>query len=189
MILPNRGAGDTSQLCGVMRNTKRLKLDDAVPLAVSHRDGEDSLWDRKPHLVHFSSDINVWRRNAAGEWEETPEKRRFAMVPLHMKSNYGGITENRRVRAKEAVTLCDAIDAIRATADPSIIMIGDTNILNNSEPAIETFISRGFRDLNNNDARHIGARNMASLRSTRRSSPTTATSSATRGNMSCDHPT
>jgi hypothetical protein len=80
------------------------------------------------------------------------EKRRFAMIPLHLKSNYGGITENRRVRAKEAVSLCDAINAIRAVVDPSVIMIGDTDVLNNSEPAIETFISRGFRDLNNSDA-------------------------------------
>ena len=31
-----------------------------------------------------------------------------------MKSNYGGVTLNRQVRALEARTLCDAIDAIRA---------------------------------------------------------------------------
>ncbi len=31
------------------------------------------------------------------------------------------------------------------------MLLGDTNILKNDEPAIETFIENGFIDLNNND--------------------------------------
>ena len=31
-------------------------------------------------------------------------------------------------------------------------MLGDTNILRNDEPALETFVNRGYKDLNNNDA-------------------------------------
>jgi hypothetical protein len=69
-----------------------------------------------------------------------------------MKSNYGGVTENRRVRAKEATTLCAALKSIDGEYDPSLILIGDTNILDNAEPAIETFIDHGLIDLNNNDS-------------------------------------
>lgn len=152
IILPNRQAGDKSQLCAVMWNTKRVSLSDVLPLAVEHKDGNLNLWDRKPHLLRLTTSIDVWRRTASGEWQKLPEKRSLSLVPLHMKSNYGGATKNRQVRAKEAETLCDAIDAIRQTVDPSIILLGDTNVLRNDEPAIETLVGRGFIDLNNNDA-------------------------------------
>jgi len=152
LLLPNKNAGDTSQLCGVIWNTNKLTLSDVKVLNVSHKDGDDNLWDRKPHVLRFTSEIKVFRRDANGNWQDLDEKRSFSLVPLHMKSNYGGVTKNRRVRAKEALSLCAAIDDLRDSIDPSIIMIGDTNILNNAEPAIETFLTRGFRDLNNNDA-------------------------------------
>lgn len=152
LILPNRNAGDRSQLCAVMWNTGRLSFDRATALAVEHRVDDDALWDRKPHLVSFTSDLDVWRRNEQGDWEKVAEKRRIELVPLHMKSNYDGVTQNRRVRHKEAVTLCDAIERADPPADPSLILIGDTNILSNAEPAIETFVDRGFLDLNNNDS-------------------------------------
>ncbi|RVI09474.1 hypothetical protein CN200_27980 [Sinorhizobium meliloti] len=151
-IVPNRQAGDRSQLCAVMWNTKRLNLDKVAALEVSHADGGDVLWDRKPHLFSFSSEILVWRRAETGEWEQLPEKRRLSLVPLHMKSNYGGVTQNRRVHGKEANSLCAAIERIRAEIDPTLVLIGDTNILNNAEPAIEAFIDGGFLDLNNNDS-------------------------------------
>ncbi|WP_375460310.1 hypothetical protein [uncultured Enterovirga sp.] len=151
-ILENRQAGDKSQLCAVMWNTKRVTLDASMPLPVSHKDGDDNLWDRKPHLLSFTSEHKVWRRDANGEWQQENERRRFSLVPLHMKSNYGGVTENRRVRAKEAVTLCAALKGMDGRFDPSLILIGDTNILSNTEPAIDTFIDHGFIDLNNNDS-------------------------------------
>jgi hypothetical protein len=151
-IVPNRQAGDKSQLCAVMWNTKRVRLEKITDLGVEHSDGGDNLWDRKPHLFAFSSDILTWRRDEQGEWQQLSEKRSFSLVPLHMKSNYGGVTENRRVRGKEAKTLCAAIERVRPEIDPSLILIGDTNILSNAEPAIETFIECGFIDLNNNDS-------------------------------------
>lgn len=151
IILPNRLAGDKSQLCAVMWNTKRLNLENVRPLDVLHEDMGNKLWDRKPHLLSFTSEIEVWRRAADGEWSRLTEKRGLSLVPIHMKSNYGGVTQNRIVRAKEASTLCSAIDAVRGDIDPTIILIGDTNILNNAEPAIETFIQKGFIDLNNMD--------------------------------------
>jgi hypothetical protein len=150
-ILPNRSAGDTSQLCAVMWNTKRLTFADATPLKVEHKSGSDSLWDRKPHLVNFTSNIKVWRKSADGKWKQFDEKRSLGIVPLHMKSNYGGVTQNRRVRHKEAKTICEVLKDLEGKIDPTLILIGDTNILNNQEPAIETFIDNGFVDLNNND--------------------------------------
>lgn len=152
IIIPNRQEGDRSQLCAVMWNTERLTLGEVRALDVAHSVDGLSLWDRKPHLLSFMSAIKVWRRGADGEWAEQAETRRLSIVPLHMKSNYGGVTQNRQVRAREAETLCDAIDAIRGTFDPSLMMLGDTNILRNDEPALETFVSRGYIDLNNNDA-------------------------------------
>lgn len=152
IILPNRNAGDKSQLCAVMWNATRLTLADVQAIGVLHADGGDALWDRKPHVLSFTSDITVWRRDEDGNWQEVPERRRLALVPLHMKSNYGGVTQNRRVRAKEAQTLCTALAAIRDTIDPSLVLLGDTNILKNDEPAITTFLDHGFVDLNNNDS-------------------------------------
>jgi endonuclease/exonuclease/phosphatase family metal-dependent hydrolase len=159
-ILPNRDPDDTSQLCAVMWNTKRLKLKTVRPLGVAHEKNGQRLWDRKPHLVLFASHVKTYRRNAQGEWEPQNETRTLSVVPLHMKSNVGGATLNRRVRGSEAETLCDTIDLLRAEPgfDPSIVLLGDTNVLRNDEPAIETFITRGFVDLNNNDGETFWSR-------------------------------
>jgi hypothetical protein len=150
-IIPNRSDGDKSQLCAVMWDTTRVDLDTMLALPVSHEEDGDTLWDRKPHVCSFTSDIKVWRRTEDGEWSIVEEKRRLSVVPIHMKSNYGGVTENRRKRGKEAIALCQALADIREQIDPTLILIGDTNILNNAEPAIETFVANGFIDLNNND--------------------------------------
>lgn len=151
-ILPNRQSGDKSQLCAVMWNKSRLSLESVDAIDVTHKDNGDNLWDRKPHLLSFTSDIKVWRRSADGAWQELEERRRLSLIPLHMKSNYGGVTKNRRVREKEAATLCSELKAMADEIDPSLILIGDTNILSNTEPAVEIFIENGFIDLNNNDS-------------------------------------
>lgn len=41
---------------------------------------------------------------------------------------------------------------IEGNLDPTVVLIGDTNVLNNAEPTIETFVANGFVDLNNNDS-------------------------------------
>lgn len=157
-ILPNRAAGDRSQLCAVMWNAARLNLKETLPLNVQHADAGDALWDRKPHVLRFSGDILVWRKDASGQWHQTNETRSLSLVPLHMKSNHGGVTKNRRVRAKEAQTLCEALAAVRDDIDPSLVLLGDTNILSNQEPAIETFVDNGLIDLNNNDGKTYWSR-------------------------------
>lgn len=159
LILPNRSEDDDSQLVAVMWNTTRLSLDTVRALEVEHHDDGDSLWDRKPHLLEFTSSLKVWRRNAENQWEQQDENRRISVVPLHMKSNFNGVAQNRRVRMKEAVTLCNAIEAIAGSFDPSLILLGDTNILRNDEPALEVFTDRGYIDLNNTDSKTYWSKN------------------------------
>lgn len=150
-IVPNRNPGETKQLCAVMWDTGRLTLDKVTKLGVKYKSDAGNLWARAPHLFDFSSHIAVFRKNESGEWEEQIERRRLSLVPLHMKSNVGGETINRRVRADEAATLCATLKALKGSFDPSLVLIGDTNIVRNTEPAIETFIDNGLIDLNNND--------------------------------------
>lgn len=188
IILPNRSPGDKSQLCAAMWNTKRMAFQNATPLPVEHKVGDDNLWDRKPHLISFASDHAIWRKDEAGEWHKVAETRRFNFVPLHMKSNYGGVTLNRRVRAKEAITLCETLAG--TPHDPSLMLIGDTNILSNTEPAIETFVQRGFVDLSTTTVPRTGARSIRTRRrSTAPSWRRTVRSSATPGSISCGPPT
>lgn len=155
-IAPNRDAGDTSQLCAVMWNKARVTLDKVTKLNVEHKVDGDPLWDRAPHLFEFTSAIKVWRKDSAGEWERTEETRRLALVPLHMKANVGGETLARRIREKEVRTLNNALIALGEALEPSLILIGDTNILSSTEPAIELLFDAGFVDLNNHDAPTYG---------------------------------
>ncbi len=151
-ILPNRNEGDTSQLCAVMWNGNRVTLNKTMKIDVPHKVDGYNLWDRAPHALKFSTDMKVWRRNDDMEWHEIEVQRSLIVVPLHMKSNYGGVTKNRPVREKEAEVLCAQLDTVRAELDDdSLILIGDTNILNNAEPALECFVNNGLVDLNNND--------------------------------------
>jgi len=149
-IFPNRVAGDTTQLCCLMWNTKRVQKTEEMRIDVSHGDGSYTLWDRAPHAVKFTMLMDIWHKRD-GEWVKEPEKKSIVIVPLHMKSNWGGTTVNKRKRCKEAEALCERLAAVREM-DESVILIGDTNCLNADEPAIGTFIDHGLRDLNNNDA-------------------------------------
>lgn len=167
VILPNRNPDDDSQLCAVMWNMSRVDLNKVIPLAVKHSENGKSLWDRKPHLVSFKSKLNTWRKNAEGKWEELPETRTISVVPLHMKANSGaGPLVTSQTRAMEATTLCDALDALREELDkdfdPSLMLIGDTNILTYDEPALLEFVNRGFIDLNNTDATTYWSKNYQS---------------------------
>ena len=151
LILPNRQSGDKSQLCAVMWNTERLAPSNLLRLEVSHEVDGDALWDRAPHVVEFKTKVKVWRKDKEGEWTQIDENKALSIVPLHMKSNWGGATVNRRKRGKEAEELVKALEAAKDQIDPSIILIGDTNVLKYDEPAIETLVNAGYVDLNNTD--------------------------------------
>jgi len=46
----------------------------------------------------------------------------------------------------------EALKEAEADLDPSLILIGDTNILKYDEPAVSIFVNNGFVDLNNTDS-------------------------------------
>jgi hypothetical protein len=49
-------------------------------------------------------------------WQKLPEKHSLSLVSLQMKSNVGGATLNRKVRALEAKSLCNALQYAIARA-------------------------------------------------------------------------
>lgn len=149
LILPNRDETDTEQLCGVMWNENRVRQTDLMAVKVPEKVGWDWIWDRTPHAVKFSATIGKWV-----DGTEVDVTKSVVIVPLHMKSNYtkkgGNPAANPRKRAKEAETLCEQLEEIRKM-DPSIILIGDTNVRDRNEKAIEVFADNGLIDLNDKD--------------------------------------
>jgi predicted NBD/HSP70 family sugar kinase len=76
----------------------------------------------------------------------------LVIVPVHMKSNYGGKKEAKKQRTKEAEQLTEALDTVRNHfSDSDIVIIGDTNVLETTEDAVKTYVNAGFRDLNSGD--------------------------------------
>lgn len=136
-ILENRSSTDDEQLCAVAWNSTVLDHLGSVKIPVEHsRDGY-RLWDRTPHAIKFKFE----------------DKTDFAVVPLHMKSNYGGASRARRVREREAATLVEKMPDVRDQLEElDIVLIGDTNCLRASEPALRIFDEAGFEDLNESDA-------------------------------------
>lgn len=151
LILPNRSEGDTSQLCAVMWNDSRVRENGVERLNVDFEVDGDKLWDRAPHAIKFTTTINVWTRASDGTSVQEEQDRSIALVPIHMKSNYGGGSINPRKREREAKTLCEQLPWVEANMDPSVILIGDTNIKENTEKAIDCFIEAGYVDLNSTD--------------------------------------
>jgi hypothetical protein len=151
MILPNRTPGDKAQLCAVMWNTARVQQSGILKIPVLHKKDGLSLWDRAPHAIRFTMAMKVWHRDETGKWTEEAAAKSVAIIPLHMKSNVGGPTKNRLVRAAEAAELCAHLPQVRAELDESLILIGDTNCLDNREDAITTYVAAGLVDLNNTD--------------------------------------
>lgn len=135
-----------------MWNTKRVSNTGVMKVPVSHQDDGHALWDRAPHALKFTTLIKMWHRDEDGTWKTTEESKSLALIPLHMKSNYGGGTKSLITRSKEAETLCAALPQVAAALDPSLVLIGDTNVLKYDEPAIVTFVKNGLIDLNNNDS-------------------------------------
>ena len=105
-------------------------------LDVSHSKDGYSLWDRAPHAIQF----------------KYRQKTDFVVVPLHMKSNFGGASRAKRVRKREAKTLVSKLPALAdSLGELDIVLIGDTNCLNSAEPALSVIADAGFEDLNEAD--------------------------------------
>ena len=136
-IYENKHSGDKSQLCAVLWNTSVLDKLGVYKIPVVEKIDEMNLWDRTPHAVKF----------------KFQNKTDFIIIPVHMKSNYGGATRAKKVRHQEAITLMNNMDNVReALDDLDIVIIGDTNCLGSYEKALEVITNSGFVDLNEYDA-------------------------------------
>jgi hypothetical protein len=139
-LFPNRDPDDTSQLCGVLWNNSVVQKSPAYKIDVAHEADGHELWDRTPHAVKFTAPY--------GEATKS-----IVLIPLHMKSNYGGAGPAKRRRRLEAIELASQLDAVREHFDdPSLILIGDTNVLDANEDAIAVYEDNGLIDLNATDA-------------------------------------
>lgn len=136
-IHENRDASDTSQLCAIMWNDTIIEKLDTLRIPVATNVEGDSIWDRVPHATKF----------------RYQGKSDLVILPVHMKSNYGGVTIAKRKRHKEAQALMAQLDFIKENLDDlDIVILGDTNCLGSYEKAIEVFTNHGFLDLNAADA-------------------------------------
>lgn len=137
-ILENRSAVDEEQLCAIFWNTDTVNKIASFKIPVDTEKDGKRLWDRSPHAVKF----------------KFKDKLDFIVVPLHMKANVGGATIARQIRHLEAITLVQNLDRVREELnDLDIVLIGDTNCLSSSEPALRHITDSGFEDLNEADAR------------------------------------
>ena len=136
-IYENKHSGDKSQLCGILWNTDVLDKLRVFKIPVVEKVDEMHLWDRTPHAIKFKFE----------------NKTDFIIIPVHMKSNFGGATRAKKVRHQEAITLMDNIDKVKTELDDlDIVIIGDTNCLGSFEKALEVITDNGFIDLNEYDA-------------------------------------
>ncbi len=131
---------DSSQDTGVMWNTDAVTLlspieGHVIPIDHARSDQGKVVWARPPRAMHFS----------AGEGLTD-----FVIIPIHMKSNYGGNFSAHR--AEEARELAAALPAVeREFGDRDVVVIGDTNSSAHDDHAITVFELAGLTDLNDDD--------------------------------------
>jgi predicted extracellular nuclease len=130
---------DEHQHIGVAWNTARVRMvGEPLRLPVRTKVSSESLWDRRPHAVKFST--------GAGRTD-------FVVIVLHMKANRQERNgPNVRRRELEARELVRVLPRVRDDLDDGdVLLIGDTNILHASEGAPRVFVEAGLRDLNTED--------------------------------------
>lgn len=139
-LFPKRDLYAEDQLTGVAWNEARVqRVGGALRITPVDLLGDNYItWDRQPYAAKFS----------AGEG-----KTDFVVIPIHMKSNYGGnVSAMSKHRAAEASALIAELPAVRKIfGDDDIIILGDSNALSAQEEGLEKFAKAGFRDLNSAD--------------------------------------
>lgn len=125
-----------NQLCGLAWNTSVVTVKSPMVAATCAEpvEGDDKIWSRPPPVMIFS----------AGQGRTD-----FAVVMVHMKSNYNG--DFAEQRGREAHHL--VADLPKTIADRDVIIMGDTNCNKPTEPAIASICSAGFVHLTPDDAR------------------------------------
>lgn len=131
--------GDIDQLCGVAWNAQKVTMQGEphrITLTESTTDCPPH-WQRHPYATQFT----------LGH-----EKTDFVVIVLHMKSNRDGTGLGRCRRTGEARTLMQALPTVhQAFTDQDVVLLGDTNILAQTERAARIFRLAGFHDLNSDD--------------------------------------
>lgn len=140
-LFPKRKPDDEEQHTGLMWNAKTVTaVGDPYKLAlkVPPEDPDKPFhWNRWPHAMKFSL--------AEGKTD-------LVIIPVHMKSNFGRKKEAKKQRAEEALQLTSVLEAVRNHfSDSDIVIVGDTNVLESTEDAAETYVKAGFVDLNYGD--------------------------------------
>jgi predicted extracellular nuclease len=137
LLLENRDPTDTSQLCGVAWNRKRVTLL-GPPFRIPLDDDGGKIWDRHPHALKFSTGSSTTD---------------FVVIPLHMKANVGRARATRKQREREASALVAALPGVSQHygSESDIVLLGDTNCLRADEPALGVFEAAGLKDLNDKD--------------------------------------
>jgi predicted extracellular nuclease len=135
LLFPKEDANDRDQLCGVAWNTARVKMVDWPYRVPVRRWGPSAfVWTRHPHAVKFS----------AGQGKSD-----IVVIPVHMKSNVGGAEAASKQRAEEAKALVRNLGGIQNHfKDDDLIILGDFNMLKNTESGHARYTQNGFRDLN-----------------------------------------
>jgi hypothetical protein len=87
----------------------------------------------------------LWARPPYGQtFRAGPGLTDFVVIPLHMKSDYGGSFAAQRA-AEAAALLADLPQTVH---DGDVILIGDANCAGHAEPAVAALVEGGFVDLN-----------------------------------------
>lgn len=137
-LFEKKVAADKNQLTGVAWNTGRASLvGEPLKIPVVDRDKEMRVWDRHPHAAKFS--FGVGRTDVV-------------IIPVHMKSNRGGVDATSRQRLAEARALMEVVGVLRERfGDDDLIIAGDTNMKSADEPGMRVFAALDFLDLNPTD--------------------------------------
>jgi hypothetical protein len=149
-LFAKREPGAKDQSVGLVWNEARVQpkaTEDGQPFYRLKMEVPMDHPDFDPNAHYFD------RWATAMKFSAGPGKTDVVLIPVHLKANVGGVIKTRRQRHVEAAMLAKAIPQVRTKFhDDDIIILGDTNILHNDEPATTTITLAGFNDLNFLDA-------------------------------------
>ena len=144
VLFPGRQSGD--QLTGVMWNAdavtalnaegKPWKQEQDSPWKLPIEGGKSAqgsgLWNRPPHAMKFSLGA---------------EKTDLVLIVVHMKADYQG--DFAQHRKEEAAGLIKALPEVKKQfKDQDVVVLGDTNCVQEKEPAAADLAGSSFVDLN-----------------------------------------
>ncbi|MBT9585046.1 endonuclease/exonuclease/phosphatase family protein [bacterium] len=142
ILFPKKG-DELTQLTGIAWNSAKVSaVDGPYILPINDRTNDGfQLWKRWPQAMKF--------RVAQGQTD-------FVLIPMHLKANRRDDPNDNpaRQRAQETRALVQVLGSVRQRfREQDVILLGDTNCLKASEPALRNLSRAGYRDLNAKDMR------------------------------------